>query len=86
MAEVNCTTQEGGQLCDIFKVRGYPTLLFLPVGESDFRAFSGKRNYNELKEFAVEGGWQNVAVKQQQSTGEYLMKEYFKPVISKFMT
>jgi len=34
VASVDCTTTKGNELCEMFGVRGYPTLMYLPEGDS----------------------------------------------------
>mmetsp|Transcript_53520 Transcript_53520/g.120638 ORF Transcript_53520/g.120638 Transcript_53520/m.120638 type:complete len:130 (-) Transcript_53520:63-452(-) len=50
VAEVDCTTERGRDLCAAFKVKGYPTLKY---GEpSDLKDYDGPRSWDAFRKFA----------------------------------
>ena len=58
MANVDCTTDEGKQLCRQYNVKGYPTLYFFPAEEEEsgkYFEYQGIRSLKMLEKFAFEG-------------------------------
>jgi len=63
IGKVDCTTESGGRLCKLFKVPGYPTLLYFPVTDSHdkdtigYWDYTGGRTMEALEAVALQGGW-----------------------------
>ena len=57
VASVDCTSVKGKELCNLFNIRGYPTLLFLPPGSSVYYTHRGGRSFEDLKSYALDGEW-----------------------------
>mmetsp|Transcript_61595 Transcript_61595/g.107100 ORF Transcript_61595/g.107100 Transcript_61595/m.107100 type:complete len:136 (-) Transcript_61595:223-630(-) len=52
VADVDCTTDGGKDLCEKHGVRGYPTIKY--GDPSDLKDYNGGRSYDALKKFADE--------------------------------
>ena len=67
VATVDCTSDEGKPLCSKMEVRGYPSLLFFPgkkegiEGPTKAIKYSGQRTREAFEDFALNGGFKNVA-------------------------
>mmetsp|Transcript_7379 Transcript_7379/g.10469 ORF Transcript_7379/g.10469 Transcript_7379/m.10469 type:complete len:80 (+) Transcript_7379:166-405(+) len=60
IAQVDCQTKAGGELCRAFHYTEMPTMVYLPLGKSDFYKFNGReRKIASFVDFA-EHGWKNV--------------------------
>ena len=57
VASVDCTTEYGKELCSLFGIRGYPTLMYLPAKSNKYHEYSGDRSLKSLSKFALEWGW-----------------------------
>ena len=63
IGKVDCTSDSGGRLCKLFKVPGYPTLLYFPVTNTDdpqsmgYWDYTGTRTMEALEAVALMGGW-----------------------------
>ena len=50
VARVDCTSDDGSPLCDMFQVRGYPTLLYFPPGvETVYYKYNGGRDVEDFE-------------------------------------
>ena len=63
VAEVDCTTDGGKELCAKYGVSGYPSLMYGAADADPLEKYEGQREPNDLKEFAetlgpsCEGGY-----------------------------
>ena len=63
IGKVDCTSDSGGRLCKLFKVPGYPTLLYFPVTNTDdpqtvgYWDYTGTRTMEALEAVALMAGW-----------------------------
>jgi len=55
IADVDCTVDEGKNLCEKFGVKGYPTIKYFSKDTSEEgESYDGPREYNKLKKFVKE--------------------------------
>lgn len=63
IGRVDCTTDSGSRLCKLFRVPGYPTLLYFPVTDmhdaksNGYWDYTGARTMEALEAVALQGGW-----------------------------
>ena len=62
-ARIDCTSDTGKPLCNHFKVHGYPTLLFFPLGETKYNEYHGHRNIDAFEAWIHEEMWVDEAEK-----------------------
>ena len=48
VASVDCTSDHGAELCKAFQIRSYPTLLYLPHGDTKYYQYKGPRGLEDL--------------------------------------
>ena len=63
VGQVDCTESQNRPLCQMFEIRGFPTLIYFPVGDLNGKMyrFAGQRSLEEFKAFALEGGFAQAA-------------------------
>jgi len=54
IADVDCTTPEGKDLCSKYDVRGYPTIKYFVDGDMEGQDYKGGRDFDSLKGFVEE--------------------------------
>lgn len=54
IADVDCTTDEGQQVCEDYEVRGYPTIKYFVDGDVAGQDYQGGRDYDSLEAFVRE--------------------------------
>mmetsp|Transcript_9585 Transcript_9585/g.13080 ORF Transcript_9585/g.13080 Transcript_9585/m.13080 type:complete len:132 (-) Transcript_9585:71-466(-) len=57
VASVDCTSKFGKPLCQKYKIRGFPTLSYFPVGGSVYHELRGEQTMDELRDFVFGDGW-----------------------------
>ena len=57
VATVDCTSAEGSPLCELFGIRAFPTLMYLPPNNKVYHKFPGNRDMASLEKFALKDGW-----------------------------
>ena len=63
VARIDCTSDSGKSLCKHFKVHGYPTLLFFPLGEKKYNEYHGHRKIEDFEAWLHEKMWVDEADK-----------------------
>lgn len=53
IGDVDCTAS-GEELCDTFKVKGYPTILYFVDGDTEGEKYTGARDFDSLKKFVTD--------------------------------
>jgi protein disulfide-isomerase A6 len=59
IGDVDCTSEEGKDLCDKFDVKGYPTIKYFVDGDMEGQDYQGGRDYDSLLAHATD----NLSVK-----------------------
>ena len=76
VARVDCTSAEGRPMCKHFEVKGYPTILYFPVGQRTYHKYHGHRQLEDFKRWISEEGWKDEEAKDVESN-KSTIEEYY---------
>ncbi len=63
VGHVDCTSDLGKSLCQLYEIRGYPTLLYFspdPAHNDSFFKYQGPRSIDALEKFALTSEWKKA--------------------------
>ena len=54
VGSVDCTTPKGDKLCKAYHISGFPTIVYMPIGVSEYHIFNGyARTVEQFEKFAL---------------------------------